>query len=226
MRASRPKRSRPSGQSFGRGARVALTMLVLCALTACDAGKAPSGGSPRTLHEDGHGPLSAQTLTGGKALLAPAGANEWWASFGTPLLCNTSPNKPIRISAVRYDAVVKPIAISTKLRVVPSHAAESAEDPVAWNPFGGLVGRPGQFMNATIRGDFVDPRGQKIVEACNARSRAFTELVTSIKVSDAGAWIRRSYIDYSVDRRRYTLVVRWQMVGCGKRTTRQCSPSG
>ncbi len=224
MNVAPPSPTQPR-QSLGRAiiavARVLASLAVVGAVGGCtEAGK--SDGTSRQEHEDGDGPLAASSTTGGKALNAPV-RTPWTASFGGLLLCAKEQGDHIVISGVRYDTRPDPEVASTSVRTVPPVAEQHAGKQVEWAPFYGLLGEPGDFRVA-MRGNYSSVAGHVITAGCDANTttEGFTELVTTLRVPATGAWVRRTFVDYEANGRPYTLVIRWEMVGCGTQTGRIC----
>jgi hypothetical protein len=191
--------------------------------SACFAGGDHTLPNRVTVHEDGAGPLSASSLPGRKALLAPDGNGGWVASFGTPLLCSTKAGMKIVLKGVRYDADPKPSSVTTQIRTVPAGRGERPGKQIEWAPFPGLLGEPGKFANWTVRGSYSPVPGYVIDTDCAAQGKGFSELVTTMRVPAAGVWVHRTFVDYRAGGVNFTLVIRWEMVGCGTATAQVCT---
>jgi hypothetical protein len=189
-----------------------------------------SHGGGRVVHDEGEGILSASSGGGGQGLWRPAGLGRnqrWLGSFGGMLMCvRDKGSGPVRVESVRYEFVVPPKAIHTWVRTVPERAEQHPGEPIEWAPFYGLVGAPGAFQWATIRGAFKPFQGGlEISEACRKGPLSFTELVTVLETGPSGAWSRGVLIDYTADGKAYTLRVPWEMAVCGRATREYCYPS-
>ncbi|HEX4977522.1 MAG TPA: hypothetical protein VFV40_06610 [Nocardioides sp.] len=178
---------------------------------------------PPTRHDDGDGPLSASTGSGGFTLHARPGVSygAWAANF----LCLTEPGDPAVITRVRHEVRVEPLGLRTFVRTV------TPEDLEAADPDGVVIGaaryrRPGGRQREFVGSFSSDVAGTVVRQPCSERvdqengilQKGFSELVFEIKAGPAGAFVPRTYVDYTRGRREYTLVVNWQMGVCGTRT--------
>lgn len=218
----------PRGRALGVVAVVALLSLLGCELEFY--GDPLGQGRDRTIHEEGEGILSASSGGGGKGLWRPPGLarnQRWQGSFGGLLLCVADAGSgPVRVNRVRYEFAVTPKASRTWVRIVPEPAEQHPGPPIEWAPFYGLVGVPGAFRTATMRGDFTPfASGLEISDPCQEGALAFTELITVLATGPSGAWSRRVLIDYTADGKEYTLRVPWEMAVCGQDTHEFCQPS-
>ena len=219
-------------QGYIPGARSVVVLVGLALLSALGCEIGFSGhpfrqGRDRVVHDEGGGILSASSAGGGKGLFRPPGLGRnqrWQGSFGGLLLCVTDEESgPVRVDRVRYEFAVPPQISQTWVRTVPERAEQHPGTPNDWAPFYGLLGAPGAFRTATIRGDFTPfAGGLEVSDPCQQAAVAFTELVTVLGAGPAGAWSRGVLIDYTADGNEYTLRVRWEMATCGKRTHEMC----
>jgi hypothetical protein len=145
------------------------------------------------------------------------------ATFGTPLLCSAQPGIKIVLTGVRYEADPAPESIDTRIRIVPTDHRDRPGDPIEWAPFPGLLGKPGTFANWTMRGSYSEAPGYVVGTDCATQGKGFSELVTTMRVPSSGAWVHRTFVDYKAGGRNYTLVIRWEMVGCGTATAKACA---
>jgi len=221
------------GHVLGARAIVVLVGLALLSALGCEIGFSGDlfrQGRDRVVHDEGGGILSASSAGGGKGLLRPPGlgrSQRWQGSFGGLLLCVADAGSgPARVERVRYEFAVPPQTSQTWVRTVPERAEQHPGSSNDWAPFYGLVGAPGAFRTATIRGDFSPFGGDlEVSDPCQKAALAFTELVTVLETGPAGAWSRGVLIDYTADGNEYTLRVPWEMATCGTRTAEFCRPS-
>ena len=168
----------------------------------------------RTVHAEGHGPLSASSGRGGKALLAPR-ADTWTGTFGGLLLCSTEPEIEVALEAVEHETGPEPIDIRDQLRLVPD-AEDRRGDELEWAPIYGSTGSYRDNRN-DHRGPTAEVSGYQIDRVCGDSDgdEGFTELLVELDVDASGGAVRSTEIHYSADGRSHTLVVDWQMVACG-----------
>jgi len=189
-----------------------LAVLVLTLVSGC------SSGSAREVHDDGGGPLSANVISGGKALQAP-GETPWYASFGGSLLCSREPGSEIELQRVRYDATVEPEDVEVLLRAVPPMDGSMMDERIEWAPLGGVLGRHQDYANGGHRGDFSSRvAGAVVDQSCEDAAQigaAFTELVLELRVGESGARIPTAYVDYTADGEPHTLRIDRGVVACG-----------
>jgi hypothetical protein len=178
---------------------------------------------PPTKHDDGDGPLSASTGFGGSTLDARPGISygDWGANF----LCLTEPGDPAVITRVRHDVRVEPLALRTYVRTVtPEDLATAERDHVVIGT--ARYRRPGGRLREFVGAFSTEVAGTVVRQPCSERvdqengilQKGFSELVFEIKAGRAGAFVPRTYVDYTRGRREYTLVVKWEMGVCGTRT--------
>jgi hypothetical protein len=185
----------------------------------------------RIVHGEGDGILSASVDRGGNGLSRPPGlarTERWRGSFGAPLLCLKDESAgPARVERVRYDFRVRPTGSHTWVRTVPDLSDQHPGAPADWAPFSGLVGSPGAFRSAVVRGEFARfEEDLMITDPCREGAVEFSELVTVLETRDGGAWSSGVLIDYTADGQDYTLRVPWEMVLCGARTEAFCRDAG
>lgn len=182
----------------------------------------PESAATRTVHADGDGPLSASSARGGKALLAPPGAESWTGTFGGLLLCATE-TSDIVLESVSHTLDPNPVRVRDFLRLVPA-ASEQTGDELTWAPIYGSVGQY-QDLTTKHRGQVVPVADHRIEQQCqDGDEEGFTELLVEVDVNRAGGAVRETTIDYKADGDAFQLVVPWQMVACGSAITdpQQC----
>lgn len=184
---------------------------------------------PPTKHDDGDGPLSASTGFGGATLDARPGIS--YGAWGANFLCLTEPGEPAVITRVRHEVRVEPLALRTYVRTVtPEDLATADPDHVVIgtaryrHPEGRLREFVGAFSTEVAGTVVRQPCSERVDQEKGMLQKGFSELVFEIKAGRAGAFVPRTYVDYTRGRREYTLVVNWQMGVCGTRTDSVLGP--
>lgn len=196
---------------------VVLVVFVSLVLTGCGTEAESTGG--RTKHEEGEGPLSASVAPGFSALIAPK-RSPWKASFGARVLCSSDGSR-IEVEAVRYTKDPKALPTETWFRHIPRKAEREPRKMFA--PFqAGLGDHLAQGVDREIGGRFTQDY-PVITGRCEPVSmdRAMVELITDTEYTKRGGRISETLIDYRVGDEKYTLVARWELIGCGTATQKE-----
>jgi hypothetical protein len=203
-----------------------LAAVVAVALGACTAwALRPQG---HVSHPDGEGPLSASSGTGGNVLTQRAGTR--YIGFGSFMLCLEETGQPARIERVGYDARVAPRRMDVLLRTVtPADIATGRRRQLTL--VGSDGGRRPDFLQRRYTGVYSTRlAGVRISQPCQDRrdrpvkgvpANGFQELMFVMSVDRRGAYVPRTWIDYTVDGRPHRLEMRWEMGVCGKATRLQ-----
>lgn len=193
---------------------------VVVALLACGAfagcGAEGESTSDRTKHEEGEGPLSASVAPGFSALYAPKKA-PWKASFGARVLCSSDGSR-IEVEEVRYKKEPTSLPAETWFRHIPKKAER--EPRTTYEPYqAGQGAHTAQGMGKALGGRFTQEL-PVITHRCEPVStdRAMVELITDTEYTKKGGRISETLIDYRVGDEKYTLVARWELIGCGTAT--------
>ncbi len=144
------------------------------------------------------------------------------------MLCVNDADRPVVLERVRYREAPRPLKIDTFIRQVPDVADQQVGQAIEWAPVYGALGDirdEGQRFRGEIKAIVNAEIGQPCTEA-GVGDSGFTELVTVLTVDERGGAAREAMVDYSVEGRRYTLTIDWQMVACGSQVdpSIDCSP--
>jgi len=171
------------------------------------------------------GPLSVGGIVGGVSVNEPR-EDPWRASFGTFFLC-TEDGATVHLEDVRAPGDPAPRAVRAVLHAKREGAAASPErfgsrlgSPPDWDePY---VEGPTRRQAASVYTD--DIQGEVVDEPCptSPAGDRFTELVVTLEAGEAGADVKRFFVDYRVDETKYTLPVDWQLIMCGAQVVRHC----
>lgn len=220
---------RRTGSSRGRPWALLAVVSVLVAVVATlvlaesKGGRGPTGDDARIQHVEGEGPLSMMSGVGGSSLLAP-GPGDWWGTFGQAVPCVEDVPRA-RITGVRFDARPKPLEVKA-LFVSKPPVGERNPDHVY-----GLMGTVlGHYPDYAEHGDI---EGPPIVSDNQLHSydlpvvvdvgcaslpmpdAGWMEMYTEVHVDREGTYIPRTFIDYEVDGKTYTLEHQWAAIMCG-----------
>jgi hypothetical protein len=136
--------------------------------------------------------------------------------------------RPI-LRSISFNVKLKPLKVVPTIRRIPPAAGRTTGAREDWAPIGGLLGRPGDFDNWTVRGDYSSKfDGTKVTTRCDDSSDpngALMELEIVMKVPPAGSDIDGFTISYEIRGVAHRLLVPWRMVGCGPKVDRElCTP--
>lgn len=171
-----------------------------------------------TTHEDGSGPLSAQTGSGGTSIKAPEEPT-WSGTFGSALLCTTT-GKPITLKSVSYQVKVTPLELTPVIRT----GDEATDDEGTPGPIISMLGTPDRPNAPEDRlvGRFTETiEGLQVRQDCEQDDNSFTELLTVMKVGPDGGSLDRTNIRYRSDGKDYQLRVDWELAACGDKVARE-----
>jgi hypothetical protein len=179
--------------------------------------------TPRTEHEDGEGPLSASSGSGGSAIFAP-GVSPWYGSFGSFILCSTSPGTDLVLQDGRFDTPIAPVAVAATIRkVTPKDLRHAGDEIDSYLPFATALGSPPGFdepyVDSVPAGEFINQlAGTSIDQKCadaGDEAQGFKELIVTVEVNGDGGEVSDFYVDYEADERPMTLHVDWTLSSCG-----------
>jgi hypothetical protein len=176
----------------------------------------------RETHADGDGPLSASSGVGGNVLAQRHGTR--YIGFGSFMLCVEEPGTTARVERVGYDDRVAPRRLDVLLRTVtPDDVATGTRRRLTM--VGSDGGRRPDFLQRRYTGSYTTRvRGLEVSQPCQDRrdrpvkgvpANGFQELMFVMSVDRRGAWVPRTWVDYTVDGRPYRLMMRWEMGVCG-----------
>lgn len=194
------------------------------AVTGCSDDREPeatTGPGPGGDDVEVGGPLTVTSGGGGMAFYPPPGnPAQWVATQGSFKLCTDG--EPVTLDAVRYRATVEPLDVTGWL-------VSDATGP--YSTFGSVLGSPPNFDEPygagddSLTGQYTDQlTGAVIDDPCPSQGvrDGYSELLVEVRSGTTGVDIRRMWVDYTVDERRYTAPVQWRIIMCGTDAARGC----
>lgn len=192
-----------------------LTFVMVVALTACGRTEAESG---RELD----GPLIALAEEGGQSLLAPK-AEEWWASYGGLPVCTEGPE--VTIDGVRLISDDEPLAMRAYV-----YRPEAGEGYLGVRGAAPDWAEPyASFDDPTEdTGSYAPVPGAVVSETCDdgTPEDPGPRVVPVMKTGPEGLRAQGFWIDYSIDGRKYTVKMPWEIVLCGSKQPRRMCDMG
>ncbi len=156
---------------------------------------------------------------GGISVAAPADPRRWSATFGSILICADESVELLDIAANVWQGTALDIAF--RVRSVPAVARRPGPD-LPWAPVGSMRGAVDPIVAAgRIRSGQVRPVADAVVDQRCSRDAdaSYTEVLVSLTVGRAGAWVDRLEIFYRAGDRSYRLPVEQAFVACGRAIT-------
>lgn len=161
----------------------------------------------------GRGPLISQLSGGGNSVAAPRGQATWSATFGSLLICADEQVTLTQAEPHYRDA--EPVEVSFDVRTVPGRA-ERVGEQLDWAPVLARKVPLDQLLKGEVRAASITPAAGAVVDQpCDDPHRPYTEILTSMTVDRAGAWIDRLNISYEAEGETYDLPIDWNYVACG-----------
>ncbi len=198
--------------------KVGVSLAAMLVLTSCQ------GGSSRTVHVEGKGPLSASNGHGGYAMTEPAEFEDTWrGSFGASLLCSLRHDGHIELEQVTWDVApnAAPRSVHAWLRVADSSIRPTSSSygvlGLPWKPDHDPR-YPGEYTDKIA--DFTidqtcDDLGKE-ADQDTGNPRKFTELFVVIESDKNGAALNKTYIDYRFNGNPFRLIIDWTIIACGE----------
>lgn len=194
-----------------------VALLALFFVSSCDAETPGPAPEPAT-----DGPMQVDVGAGGMSVNAPAGVENWSATFGFLWPCTTGAEA--RITKVEPTGNVAADAFRTWVHTVPA----GRED---LTPLGSILGSPPRFDESYTEpfdhGTFkADAVGHVVANACPVEYEPGTgveELLVTLDTGPAGVAVDGFKVTYVADGRAYVTDVAWTMTLCGTEFVEECS---